>query len=216
MNIVRDLLATGRFAARMLRYRLLAARKYPSIVVTPRSGGYKMDIHAEQLPNHESRVTLSDEHDQLGVPKLRIDWHYQPKDVQSVVTAMGLMGEAFAAGGHGTLTFDQDAVAQDLLREGAYGGHHLGTARMSESSRTGVVDRDGKVHGITNLYITGGAVFSTSGQANPTLTIIALALRLADHLKPLLVPTLSRVGHIGAMPALGMAGPQRAGGGALH
>ncbi len=69
------------------------------------------------------------------------------------------------------------------MQDGAYGGHHLGTARMSASSTGGVVDADCKVHGIDNLYIASGAVMPTSSQANPTLTIVALALRLADHLK---------------------------------
>jgi choline dehydrogenase-like flavoprotein len=180
---------------------VLAARKYPSIVVAPRSGGFTLDVHAEQLPNFESRISLSEDHDGFGVPKLQIDWRYRPDDVRSIVTAMGLMGEAFAAGGHGTLTFEQAAVEQDLRREGAYGGHHLGTARMSESPRKGVVDSDGKVHGINNLYITGGAVFPTSGQANPTLTILALALRLGDHLKAKFAATSRRPDQVAAMPA---------------
>jgi choline dehydrogenase-like flavoprotein len=201
LNIVRDPWTTTRFAAQMLRYRVFATRKFPSIVVAPRSGGFTLDLHAEQLPNPESRIMLSHDHDRFGVPKLRIDWRYRPDDIRSVVTAMGLMGKAFAGGGHGTLTFVPAAVERDLRREGAYGGHHLGTARMSESPRTGVVDGDGKVHGINNLYITGGAVFATSGQANPTLTILALALRLADHLKPSLATVVQRPDRAMVMPA---------------
>jgi choline dehydrogenase-like flavoprotein len=63
------------------------------------------------------------------------------------------------------------------------GSHHMGTTRMHNDQRRGVVDRNCKVHGIDNLYVTGGSVFPTSGAANPTLTIVALTLRLADHLK---------------------------------
>jgi choline dehydrogenase-like flavoprotein len=72
-----------------------------------------------------------------------------------------------------------------LLRDGAYGGHHIGTARMGASPSTSVVDGDCRVHNVGNLFISSSAVFPTSGQANPTLTIIALALRLGDHLKRL-------------------------------
>jgi choline dehydrogenase-like flavoprotein len=70
-----------------------------------------------------------------------------------------------------------------IRRDGAYGGHHIGTARMGASPAAGVVDGQCKVFGLHNLYLAGSAVFPTSSQANPTLTIVALALRLADHLK---------------------------------
>ena len=63
------------------------------------------------------------------------------------------------------------------------GAHHMGTTRMHDDPTRGVVDRNCKVHGIDNLYVTGGSIFPTSGAANPTLTIVALTLRLADHLK---------------------------------
>jgi choline dehydrogenase-like flavoprotein len=63
------------------------------------------------------------------------------------------------------------------------GSHHMGTTRMSDDARQGVVDRNGKVHGMDNLYVAGSSVFPTSGASNPTLTLLALTLRLADHLK---------------------------------
>jgi choline dehydrogenase-like flavoprotein len=69
-----------------------------------------------------------------------------------------------------------------LRRDGAYGGHHIGTARMGASPATGVIDGNGKVFGVNNLFVAGSAAFPTSGQANPTLTIVATALRLADRL----------------------------------
>jgi choline dehydrogenase-like flavoprotein len=70
-----------------------------------------------------------------------------------------------------------------MTRYGAYGGHHLGTARMGANPRTSVVDANCRIHGLSNLYVAGGAVFPTSSQANPTLTIVALALRLAAQLR---------------------------------
>jgi choline dehydrogenase-like flavoprotein len=61
--------------------------------------------------------------------------------------------------------------------------HHMGTTRMSEDPRSGVVDRNSRVHGVDNLYVAGSSVFPSAGHANPTLTIVALALRLAEHLR---------------------------------
>jgi choline dehydrogenase-like flavoprotein len=63
------------------------------------------------------------------------------------------------------------------------GWHHMGTTRMSDDPKRGVVDRHCRVHGMENLYVAGSSVFPTSGSANPTLTLVALTLRLADHLK---------------------------------
>ena len=71
------------------------------------------------------------------------------------------------------------------MRYGAYGGHHIGTARMGDDPRTSVVDANCRVHGVANLHIASAAVFPTSSQANPTLTVVALALRLADRLRAL-------------------------------
>jgi hypothetical protein len=181
-NIAADPWATSRFAAHSLRYRYLARRKYPSVTVVPADGIFTLDVHAEQLPNWHSRITLATAQDRFGVPRLRVDWRYQPADIRSVVVTLGLLRDALSAGCHGVLAFDAAAVESVLRHEGAYGGHHLGTARMSDSPHTGVVDANCRVHSVENLYVAGGAVFATSGQANPTLTILSLALRLADHL----------------------------------
>jgi choline dehydrogenase-like flavoprotein len=202
LNVARDPLSTARFAWQMLSRRLLAPRRYPSLTVPPRSGRFTLEVHAEQLPNPASRVTLSRETDRFGVPQPRIDWRYLPTDIRTVQVTLGLFAQALAAGMHGVLAFDPERVEAEILRDGAYGGHHLGTTRMSSSPQTGVVDADCQVHGVANLYVTGGAVFATSGQANPTLTILALALRLADYLRQhVLAPE-----RPGADPA-GAAGP---------
>jgi len=184
-NIACDPEGTARFASLYLRRRLLAVRKLPSVAVVPRSGSYTLEIHAEQLPNRQSSVGLADNCDRYGIPQLHIDWRYGSQDLRTIGRATGLIADAVATGGHGVLACEPDIDAF-IRREGAYGGHHLGTTRMSESPRTGVVDKDCRVHGTENLYIVGGAVFPLSSQANPTLTILALALRLADHLQTVL------------------------------
>jgi choline dehydrogenase-like flavoprotein len=193
-NVVCDPIGSARFASLYLRRRVLAVRKLPSVAVKPRSGTYTLEIHAEQLPNAESRVSLAHNCDRFGMPQLRIDWRYLPQDARGIGVATGLIAASLAAGGHGILACEPDVDAF-IRREGAYGGHHLGTARMSASPCTGVVDSDCRVHGTENLYIVGGAVFPLSGQANPTLTILALALRLADHLQSVLARPASPSPH---------------------
>jgi choline dehydrogenase-like flavoprotein len=144
---------------------------------------YPLEFHAEQAPNPDSRVTLSDQVDARGVPLLKVDWRAIPLDIDSVKAAYALLAREFERTGVGRVDYDPQAVADATLTAGAYGGHHLGAARMSERPEDGVVNGDLKVHGVDNLFVASGAVFPTSSQANPTLTIVALALRLGDHLK---------------------------------
>jgi choline dehydrogenase-like flavoprotein len=100
----------------------------------------------------------------------------------TVREAVRLLAADLGASGIGAFEYDPASIELEVTRYGAYGGHHLGTARMGTDPRSSVVDADCRVHGLENLFIAGGAVFPTSSQANPTLTIVALALRLAAHL----------------------------------
>ena len=170
------------FALHMLRDRKLAARKFPSIIIRPRRNLYSLDFHAEQQPNPSSRVELSDRVDALGVPQLKIDWRYTEGDVDTVSRSLELLMHALGRSGVGSFDYDAQSVEAEMTRYGAYGGHHIGTARMGSDPRSSVVDADGKVHGVRNLYVAGSATFPTSSHANPTLTIVAMSLRLADHL----------------------------------
>ena len=194
-NIATDPLGIAAFTLHWLRDRTLAARKFPSVIVRPRNNRFSLDYHAEQVPNPASRVTLSADTDALGLRKLCIDWRHSDLDVRTAQETLRVLRDDFAAWGHGTLDFEPDQLRDGILRYGAYGGHHIGTARMGASPVTSVVDADCRVHGIKNLYIASSAVFPTSSQANPTLTIVAMALRLADHLQraPVHVPALEPV-----------------------
>ena len=84
--------------------------------------------------------------------------------------------------GKASLAYNRHTLEEDLMRFGAYGGHHIGTARMGSDPRTSVVDANCRVHSVDNLYVAGSAVFPTSSQANPTLTLVAMSLRLGKHL----------------------------------
>jgi choline dehydrogenase-like flavoprotein len=187
MGHVRNVLAGPHellaFGHHMLRDRFLAARKFPSIIVKSSAGHYSLDFHAEQEPIPSSRVTLAAERDRLGLPRLRVDWHYSAGDIATARQAVKLFAQDIARCAIGTFEYDPESIELEMTRYGAYGGHHLGTARMGTNPRTSVVDASCRIHGLSNLYVAGGAVFPTSSQANPTLTIVALALRLAAHLR---------------------------------
>lgn len=148
-------------------------------------------VRAEQAPNPLSRVTLSDRRDALGMPRVRLDWRTTTLDVESVAGLVDVLGTELQRLGMGQTIpapWLSDGSGQwqtdPLISTHPLGGyHHMGTTRMGDDPKTSVTDANCRVHGIDNLYVAGSSLFPTSGWANPTLTIIALALRLADHLK---------------------------------
>jgi choline dehydrogenase-like flavoprotein len=170
------------FGHHMLRDRFLAPRKFPSIIVKSTAGHYSLDFHAEQEPAADSRVSLAQDRDELGMPRLLVDWRYTQADIATVRESVRLFAQDIVQSGIGVFEYDPASIELEMSRYGAYGGHHLGTARMGSDPRTSVVDADCRIHGLKNLYVAGGAVFPTSSQANPTLTIVALAVRLAGQL----------------------------------
>ncbi len=182
-NVLLDPFATISFLWRWMTKRTFAERKFPTVMIHPRASRYSLDFHAEQLPNRDSRVTLGTANDDLGMPKLHIDWRYTLADVATIQRTLKLLQDDLTRSSVGRFDYDPATVEAEMTRYGAYGGHHIGTARMGDDPRTSVVNADCRVHGIDNLFIASSAVFPTSSQANPTLTIVAFALRLADHLR---------------------------------
>lgn len=174
--------ALARFAADWTLRHVLAARKLPYVAVKGRDGAFTLDYNAEQVPNPDSRITLSDRRDALGMPRLVVDWRASAQDIDGVLAAHRLLAEQLARSGAGRLEVDEDAI-----RDGynAVGGHHMGTTRMADVPARGVVDANCRVFGVNNLFVAGASVFPTSSYANPTLTLVALAARLAEHLRGL-------------------------------
>ena len=135
----------------------------------------------EQAPNPDSRITLSAERDKLGVNRVQLDWRLSPIDKYTIKRSQEIIAEEFARSGLGKVQIE---LTNDESWDSVVGSyHHMGTTRMSSNPSEGVVNQDCRVHGISNLYVAGSSVFPTSGLSNPTLTLIALAIRLADHLK---------------------------------
>jgi choline dehydrogenase-like flavoprotein len=137
----------------------------------------------ETTPNPDSRVTLGERRDQLGMPRVRVDWRLNADDKRGLHRLYEVMREEFARLGLGRLVEDPAVDATGWPVSSSSGMHHMGTTRMHENPREGVVDPYCRVHDLANLYVAGSSVFPTGGVANPTLTIVALAIRLADHLK---------------------------------
>jgi choline dehydrogenase-like flavoprotein len=138
-------------------------------------------IHGEQSPNPASRVTLTEETDALGMPRTHLDWQLSPRDAESLARTAELLAHRLGARNLGRLR--NEFTAEDAWSEGEWSWHHIGTTRMHEDPKRGVVDADCRLHSLDNLFVAGSSVFPTSGISNPTYTIVALALRLSDHLK---------------------------------
>ncbi len=157
---------------------------------------------AEQSPNPDSRVTLSDERDAFGRRKAKLNWQLSDLDKRSVVRLNQLFDRELRDAGLGHLRISDWMHEGDAWRPGAAPNpsriwfrekkmrffgvwHHMGTTRMAQSPQRGVCNENCRVHGVDNLYLAGSSVFPTVGSAPPTLTIVALAARLANHLEKL-------------------------------
>ncbi len=168
-----------------LRTARARRRRNPRRERGPRTGPVALVVHsrAEQAPNPESRVTLGAGRDALGRRRAELHWRLSPLDKRSMRRALEILGEEVTRAGIGRWDAGLDADDLRWARPPGGGHHHMGTTRMHEDPRQGVVGADARVHGIENLYVAGPSVFPTGGYANPVLTIVALALRLADHLR---------------------------------
>ncbi len=147
---------------------------------------YTLFTRMEQAPNPASRITLDSEKDALGMPRASLHWEFTPLEKRSTRKLYELIGQQFGIAGLGRvklMDWLQDENDTSWPDTTGGGWHHMGTTRMHHNPQEGVVDANCKVHGIANLYIAGASCFTTAGTANPTLTLVALTLRLSDHLK---------------------------------
>lgn len=149
-----------------------------------RKSAITLTMYAEQAPNRNSRIQLSEETDRLGIPKPILNWQIAEQDYRSIRQSTLLIASELAKAGicrvqlHRWLAQEESSWPGYLISS----RHPMGTTRMASSPKTGVVDANCRVHGVNNLYLSGSSVFPTGGYANPTLTIVALSQRLADHL----------------------------------
>lgn len=144
------------------------------------SVAFRVLVRMENTPNPESRIFLVDETDAYGLPRTAVNWQVNDYDFEYIDRLCEVMGGKIGLGG-GRLRVDYNRE-RARRRPGSYQAHHMGTTRMSTYPENGVVDVNLRCHEVSNLYVAGSSVFPTFGFANPTLTIVALSLRLAQHL----------------------------------
>lgn len=131
----------------------------------------------EQSPNFESRIKLAEEKDYLGQNKVELHWAIDERDLNSLERTVELFAREIGRSNIGRMRVDIK------IKDWPAGYHHMGTTRMHVDPERGVVDENCRMHEVDNLYVAGSSVFPVSGAANPTLTLVALAIRLSDHLK---------------------------------
>lgn len=144
----------------------------------------------ECAPVRDSRVSLIDSVDALGMHRVKVDWKLPETFTSDLRRTLELLGQEFGRTGAGRLHVNLPEAGNAPPPSMENGYHHMGTTRMHDDSREGVVDANCRVHGIANLFVAGSSVFPTYSFDNPTMTIVALALRLSDHLKSIHSPSL--------------------------
>jgi choline dehydrogenase-like flavoprotein len=152
----------------------------------PPKGLFSFYYHIEHAPNPESRVTLVSERDALGMPRVQLAWRFGSLERRTLRRTNEIIGQELghARLGRVSAVRDDADLGWPAGLRGAW--HQMGTTRMHPHPKQGVVDENCQIHGISNLFIAGSSVFPTSGYTNPTLTIVALSLRLADHITRLI------------------------------
>lgn len=142
---------------------------------------FALEHRIEQAPNPNSRVKLTAKTDKLGMREIELDWQFTDLDVKTLNIGQKIVAQELSALQMGR--FEIEEIDMDMMRERALGHyHHIGTTRMSADPADGVVDPNQKVHGVDNLYIAGSSVFPSAGYSGPTMMIVGMTMRLAEHL----------------------------------
>lgn len=189
-------LLRGNWSAIGLRDTLPALRRLPILLQLaysfyvshraywPKDVTYWLRVHCEQEPLSASCITLSPERDALGMFRSRIDWQVSPLEWKTIQSFTRVAKRAFEAAGLATVAPQPELALEDGYRRVTFDDsyHWMGGTRMATSAAEGVVDTDLKLHGVRNAYVCSASVYPASGFANPVHTLLALAIRLADHL----------------------------------
>jgi choline dehydrogenase-like flavoprotein len=175
--------------AAVIYTRFFQKRRLPMILPPLKNNHFPLFFQAEHAPNYDSRVTLDREQiDEFGLPRLKVQIRFSEIDHHTIRTFIKTFANRMKETGLGEFSLSKEDLVflqNPNSRPFNSNSHNIGTTRMSHDPSEGVVDPNCRVHSMENLYIASSSVFPTSGHANPTLMIIALAIRLADHLKRL-------------------------------
>jgi len=183
-NCLRSPLKTAIFCTRFFYQRYIARPRVPGFFTFSGNNRYALHYHAEQVPNWNSTISLSDEKDIHGLNRVRIALEWSLQDIESIIKAHEVLDIALQKDGIGRLIYYYPiSLLQKEIKEQAVDGfHQIGTLRMAADPSKGVTDPYGRLYGTSNCYIASSAIFPTSGQANPTLALVALAIRQAEHI----------------------------------
>ena len=185
LTVLRDAPTLAPEVASIVRQRYFSRRRLPFVIPPRRTNDFSLFYQTEHAPNPDSRVRLGAERDRFGMPRLEIEVRFSEIDRHTVLEFHRLLQARFTAAGVGTMHLDESELLgwmEERFRRFNSSAHQVGTTRMSADPGLGVVDADCRVHSVENLYVAGGSVFPTCSHANPTLTMVALAVRLARHL----------------------------------
>lgn len=152
---------------------------------------FMLDQRIEQAPNRHSRIVLSDERDAIGLRRADLHWHLDERDYRTFQIGQEKVVQELSALGMGRFAVEE--LTPELIERRLVGHyHHIGTTRMSVRREDGVVDPDGRVHGVDNLYVAGSSVFPSAGYSAPTMVVMAMAMRLGETLAGRAVASRSR------------------------
>jgi choline dehydrogenase-like flavoprotein len=184
LNLVKDAPGSFKEVSTILYDCFFGKPKQPCYTVKNPGGRFGLRYQAEMMPNSQNRITLTDQVDRHGLPRVAIDFRFTDRDVRSVIDSHRLLDSALQANriGHLEYRYPSEGLYAGVLAQAIDGHHQCGITRMGDDPRTSVVDRNLKVHGVDNLYIVSASVYRTDGQANSTLLAVALGLRLVSHL----------------------------------
>ena len=146
---------------------------------------YSLGCGLELAPDPDRRLVLDGDRDALGMPRLKLEMRVSDSDFDHYRATMKELGRQLLAARTGMIRLDRK-TREEWLSVIDWGNHHMGTTRMSTDPKTGVVDANLAVHGVPNLFVAGSSTFPTYGASNPTMNLVALTLRLGDHLKGLM------------------------------
>jgi choline dehydrogenase-like flavoprotein len=170
----------------------------------------RFQMICEPAPDPASRISLADSRDALGMPRVRVDWRLGDLVKHTFDRTVAIVGKEMSDAGIADVEYDPPQLGREWPEsiEGTW--HHMGTTRMNDSPSQGVVDRHGRMHDLANLHVAGSSVFPTAGANFPTITLVALALRLSDHLALLLAKPDAVAQGAGARPAVAASGSELA------
>lgn len=202
-NCMRDWAGLVTGSAQFLSQKVFKGRNIPRWFRVNRSGIYHLHYHAEQCPSPAMRITLADERDPLGSRRANINFSFSERDIDGIYRAHEVLDASLRDNSIGELiirTTRQDYLASRTACS-PDGLHQIGTTRMAADPVQGVINADCRVFDFQNLYVAGSSVFPTSGQANPTFSAVAIALRLAEHLDHVLHPAQAKSSSVASAAA---------------